>query len=272
MSVKYVAGRWIAGPNAGKRSTLSEVRAGLVYGSHADGTRVLGHPSEFVADTGETGEGVLKILLTNPRASSLTRGAVREALAATYSVAMLGWQETRAWDEYYRYIIDNNEGSFGVVKFDSNGAVGAFNEHEFQRSFDVEKAIRLAPAHYQGTLRSLVGLPIFQQNDHRAIASIFWTEDDLIRGPEDWHDVYIFGGELLRRELADDVAWRSEAREHYGFSDGLLDVLIRVMARFTPMTPLLLTDEESSALIPENAPFRAEALEQLYGGGVIRPA
>jgi hypothetical protein len=272
MSAITISGEWIAGPNDGERATLSGVRAGLVYGLRANGTRVSGSASDFVADTGETGEAVLGLLLPNPRASTLLRGTVRESLAAAYSIATLGRQETRAWDECYTYVADDGEGNSGIVKFDPDGASGALNDHDFHRNFDVDGAVALAPVGQRGTLRSLVDLPIFQYNGRRTITSVFWTEGGLLCGPEAWFKIYIFGGELLRRELMDDREWQGEANEYYEISEALVDIIIRITGRLLPLNPIALTREELSLLVPDDAPFRTEALEQLFGGGVITPA
>ena len=273
MSLIQISGQWIAGPNAGERSTLSEVRAGLIFGLRADGSRIFGDPEAFVADTGETGEAVLRLLLPNPKASTLVRGAAREALAAAYSVATLGRQETRAWDQSYIYIIDNGEGDVGVVQFDLHGASGAFSNHHFQlqRKFAAHDAVALAPVAHQGTLRSLVNLPIFQQNERSAITSVFWTDNGLLCGPEAWHKVYTFGCELLRHELLEDHDWAVEASEYYALSSSLVATIIQITDRLVPLNPLPLKREEFVALVPQDAPFHADAVDQLFSGGVFTP-
>jgi hypothetical protein len=272
MSIIQISGQWVAGPNAGERATLCEVRAGRVFGLLADGTRVLGSPDDFISETGETGEILLKFLLPNPRASTLLHGTVREALAAACSVAMLGQQETRAWDQDYTYVIDDGEGNCGVVMFDRSGVVGALYMHDAKRNFDVDHAVSLAPAEQQEMLHSLVVLPILQHDGNRSITSVFWTEGGLLHAAEAWHKVYRFGGELLRHELMEDREWRAEATEYYAFSESLIDSIIRFTNRLDPLTPIFLTNEELSKIIPQDAPFRAIALEQLFSGGVVKTA
>lgn len=269
MNLVQISGRWNAGPNAGQRSTLYQVRAGLVFGLLEDGSSVLGNPSDFVADTGETGDAVLELLLSNPRALSLLRGTVRESLAAVYLVARLGQQETRAWDQYFRYIIDDGEGNCGVLDFRATGVVGALYRHDSRRAFDIDGAVSLAPVGQQEMLRLLVELPIFRYDERRTITSIFWTEGGLLCGPEPWHKVYLFGGDLLRRELMTDHEWRREAREEDNLDEALIDLIIQITERLVPLTPISLAGEELSVLIPENAPFRTEAFDQLLAGGVI---
>jgi hypothetical protein len=272
MSVIRISGQWVAGTNVGEKSTLCEVRGGLIYGIRADGARVFGSPRDFVADTGETGEAVLAALLPKPKASTLLRGAVRESLAAAYSVATLGRQETRAWDQYYKYIIDDGEGSCGIVNFDPNGAVGALDNHEFTRNFDADNAVDLAPIGQQATLRSIVELPMFRHDERCSMTSVFWTEDGFLCGPEAWHKIYVFGGELLRRELMEDIEWQIEANEYYDLGETLANHIIQIMDRFVPLKSISLTREELTALLPEDAPFRSEAWKQLFDRGVILPA
>lgn len=85
-----IIGRWISGENAGGRGSIVDVRAGNIYTLAADGGRAFGRANFFRADTGESGDQLLALLLPRPGVSALYRGAIREALAAAYSVAKMG--------------------------------------------------------------------------------------------------------------------------------------------------------------------------------------
>jgi hypothetical protein len=65
-------------------------------------------------------------------------GCVREALAAAYSVARIGLQETRAWETPLSYVADDNQGNVGVIEFRHDGAVAAVSARAPERPFDIE--------------------------------------------------------------------------------------------------------------------------------------
>lgn len=77
------------------------------------------------------------ILLPSPSMSVLFRGAARETLAAAYSIARIGRQDTRAWDRPDRYIVDNGEGDSALIQFRADACVGAVSCHAPSRPFNL---------------------------------------------------------------------------------------------------------------------------------------
>src|SRR5262249_8447530 len=106
-----IRGKWTSGVNKGLFGVISDVRVGKIYTVAPDGTRAIGSPDEFRAETGETADHLMSMALPWPHQAALFRGAVREALAEARSIATVGIQDTRIWDQPYRYIVDDNQGN-----------------------------------------------------------------------------------------------------------------------------------------------------------------
>src|SRR5215471_14989429 len=96
---RRVAGAWVSGARAGISAEIADVRAGNLRTVSADGRTIFGPPEEFRADTGESGDRLLELLLPWPSVSALFHGCAREALASAHTVAVIGLEETRAWDQ-----------------------------------------------------------------------------------------------------------------------------------------------------------------------------
>lgn len=265
----HIAGEWTSGPNAGLRGVATDVRAGVLYATGPDGILRIGSPEDFRADTGESGDQLLEILLPWPHHSTLFQGAVRESLGAAHSVALIGQQDTRAWDRPNRYIVDDNEGNAAVVQFLPGACVSAASSHDAARVLDPAKAIVTAPAGLQDALAPLLDLPLLEFDHCPRITAVFWSHDATLAGHEPWFRTYLFGGEIFRRELMSDDAWRAESFEHYGLNNSISMTITQIVRRALPREVVVLTKEEETLLFPKDSKFRDEAIEQLVSGGVF---
>lgn len=261
-----IAGRWWRGPNAGQAGILSDVRAGLVHGVLSNGARVLGSPHDFQAQSGETGDSLLGMLLPRPTASSFFAGAVREALAAVRSTAIFGRQDTRAWETPSLYIVDDGEGNAASAQLLAGAVVGAMCSHDPTRHFEILD--ELVPAGQREALASLLRLP-FLQSTTSLVTAIFWTEDGRLSSPEPWFKTYQFGGEIFRRELLGEAAWRREAAEQHDLDAATACAIVDISKRAAPLKPVKLTENDVTRLLPHGAAHREEASHQLFGGGMF---
>lgn len=265
---REIAGHWTSGPNAGQPGIVLEVRAGHLFGLNADGTYAFQSPDAFRAETGETGERLLEMLLPRPTASQLYTGMIREALADATMKAFSGPAETNWWEKSYSYIANNGEGDGFVVQLVSDGLVGALACHDNVRTLDLRED--LVPLEQRAALAALLELP-YLLTTGSGITAVFWTQDGYLASGEPWHQTYIFGGELMRRELLDDEAWLIEGAEYYGLSDEKTSAIVAVSSRARPRQPIVLTEEEIALLLPEDAPHRVDAAQQLFEAGVFVP-
>ena len=263
-----IAGRWIAGLNAGQSGVVDRVVSGVLFGWSLDGTRAFGAPDEFQAETGETGERLLEMLLPRPTASQLYTGMIREALADATLKAFIGHPEMSWWELPYSYIVNNGEGDGFIVQLASDGLVGALACHDNVRSLEFRED--LVPIEQRAALSALLELP-FLLTTGSGVTAIFWTQDGHLASGEPWHQTYIFGGKLMRRELLDDKAWLTEGAEYLGLSDEKTSAIVAVSSRARPRQPIMLTEEEIALLLPEDAPHRAVAAQQLFEAGVFVP-
>jgi hypothetical protein len=268
-SPSRVSGEWTSGPNAGLRAAIFDIRAGMLYTVGPDRTQIIGAPDDFRAGTGESGDTLMERLLPWPNRSALFHGAIREALADAHSVAMVGQQDTRAWDRRDCYIVDNNEGDTGAVRFLLGACIGAVSSHDPTRPFDHITAIVAAPSELQEDLSSLCMLPLFDFGGRPRITAVFWSDGDSLCGPEPWHISYQYGGELFRRELLSDELWQEEAAEHYELIMAITTMIIGIAKRATPRQLIMLTEEESTILFPKDSDYHNEAIEQLVNGNVF---
>lgn len=264
---QIIMGRWIAGSNRGQQAVVSDVRTGVLYTLAPDGALLFGSSQEFCADTGESGEALLNLLLPSPRASDLFLGALRESLAAVYSVAKIGRQDTRAWDQLDLYVVDDNEGNAAAVQFLSEGCVGAISNHDPSRDFNFAEAVAMAPLRLRQTLASLCRIPLFQDDGRPRVTAVFWAESGRLRGPEPWWATYLFGAELLRRELLDEEDWKDEAMKHYDLDDATAFAITQITRRAHPLEPIVLTKEEAALLSPHRSAYYDESFQQLLSGG-----
>lgn len=197
---------------------------------------------------------------------TLFTGCVRESLAAVYSVARIGLQETRAWEMPIRYVVDDNQGNVGVVEFGGGGAVGAVSARNVDRSFTPEDAILYAPLTQQEHLRRVCELPLLDEG----VSFMFWTAGLVIEAPKPWNLAYDTGMDLFRRELLSDGDWRVTSAEYYALSSETAWRLIDIAHRARVQAPMLeLTESELRMLVPNDSEYATMALELLFEDGIF---
>jgi hypothetical protein len=272
ISRSAVFGTWLSGPNVGKRQQALDVRAGMLYTEILNCEPAFGSPSEFRADTGETGDGLLALLLPWPRRDDFFRGVVRESLAAASCLAQIGRQETRAWELPNNYIVDDGEGGRAVVSFTAGGCVAAMCSDECPRDFDDEAAAEQAPAELREALRSVCRLPFFEWEGRPRLTAVFWGLHETLDGPEPWPTIYNGGAEVLRHELLSEDFWRTESASHYDLQELTVDVIVHIARRAVVERPTLLTEGELAQIVPPGSAHYDEAVEELLGGGAFRIA
>lgn len=198
----------------------------------------------------------------------LFHGAVRESLANVSALAASGPEDTRAWEPALDYVASDNHGNVGVVEFGADGAIAAMIARSPSRTFDVESALVRAPLRWQADLRRLCGLPLLT-TPHK-VTGLFWTESELLAGPEDWQDRWWSGAELFEHELMDDDAWRDPGAAYYGLSADVVEVAITVARRADARRPLLrLTPSELEQLVPASSQHRKAAMDLLFAQGMF---
>jgi len=256
----------------GDSVTPFDYRSERIYVRRRDGTVLTGSPNEFVAATGESGDNLLSALLKPPRVSDLLHGAVREALAEVYSLAMIGRQDTRAWDAPDQYIVDDNEGNGAIVKFLSEGCVAAIACHDPTRLFDVGSVASSVPPNIANALAATTALPFFSGANSQ-ITAVFWTRGDVIESLEPWYLTYRYGGEIFRRELLEDEYWESEAEEHYDLDVRTAKTIVELAHKRGHIQDVVrLTETDMDSIVPPAAPYREEALAELMTSGTFAPA
>lgn len=270
LSHHRVSGTWRGRTKDGSFEVVVDYSAGLLVTTATAGDVTRGPPEAFQSTTGESGLQVLQRLIRPPNADSLRLGAIRESLASVRSVAFHGFQETRAMEGSTDYVIETGEGSCGVVRFSHNGCVGAMINYDPWRQLDQEGTISRMPPTLQEIAREVCALPILNAPAQLAISSLFWSEGGPLTSAESWLTSYTFGGELLRRELLDDDAWRAEAGAHHELDEAAL-TLVALIARRRQMSSggLALDSAALSVLAPDGAPRRADALQLLGDMGYV---
>jgi hypothetical protein len=197
----------------------------------------------------------------------LFHGAVREALAASNSVARIGTQDTHAWERPIRYISDDNQGNVAVVEFQPYGAVGAMSARDPGRPFDWGRAVALAPAGAKEELVHVCQLPLLGDR----ISALFWTVGEHIHWPE--RESCAATQELLRRELLADSAWEDEARAYYDLTLEVARLVVAAAARALVRIPMLrLSERELRLLVPRGSTHEREALDLLTSDGLFDAA
>jgi hypothetical protein len=266
-----IHGTWIAGENTGERATIKEVRAGWLYAHRLpEGTPVSGDAAEFRADTGETGMALLERLLSRPKVASLFNGAMRESLAAVYSIARVGRDDTHGWEDTDRYIVGDSEGCTAIAAFLPAGCVVATSNKDPSRKFDTSAALAVAPPTLRAELAALCALPVFQFQGRSAITAIFWSEGEFFEGPEPWPNCYIFGGEIFHHELLDEEAWKARFPEWHSSTREEAEAIAQIARRSSRGCPTALSAQEIRFLVPPDSKHRDEALDQLFSGGVFK--
>jgi hypothetical protein len=260
--VRHMPGHWTSGKNASQRGVIVDVCAGMICARRADGTLVMGDPSDFVAESGESGDALLSHLMPWPTWRSLFYGAVRESLAAAHSTAEDGVQDTHAWETPIRYVADDNQGNVGIIAFTADGAVAAISSRAPRRRFDYAQAIEAAPSDLKSAVATLCDLPRLSEGP--GVTAVFWTAGEFIHGPEAWHSIYQFGAELFRRELLPNWAWETEGATHYSHTTPIAHLAITASSRARIRVPLLiLSEKEFRQLIPHRSPYEREATDLL---------
>ena len=102
------------------------------------------------------------------------------------------------------------------------------------------------------------------------MTGIFWTEGELLAGPENWQDIWWSGAELFEHELMDDDAWREPGATYYGLNADVVEVAITLARRAEVRRPLLrLTPSELEQLVPASSQHRKAAMEVLFAQGML---
>lgn len=238
--------------------------AGLLITESDLGIEQAGAPETFRSTTEESGTDLLRRILVPPDMAALKHGAVREALASVQSVALHGFQETRAWDGPSDYIVDTGEGSCAVLRFAAPGCVAAMIHYDPWRELDLAQALRALPEALRPTADEVCGLPFLNSEHQLSISSIFWSRRDGLCASEPWPTVYAFGAELFRREMAPDVRWKIEAEHYYGVDAALRDLIVQITPRRAESgRGWALCEGDIHLLAPPGAPHRTEALRLL---------
>jgi len=207
--------------------------------------------------------------LRHPRVSALFHGAIREALGQAYSIARIGRQDTRTWEDKQRYIVDDNGGSAAAVRFfGANSCVAAVSSHYANEVLDVEWAIGAAPPELQDALRELGELPLLMFGDEPRVTAMFWGDGERLTGPEPWPSVYKAGGDLLRSELLSDKSWSRDA-EVYSLTEPVANAIILIAARAVPGQPVKMSREELELIVRSGSEHEKDALDDLTSGGVF---
>lgn len=238
--------------------------AGLLITESDLGIEHAGPPEAFRSITKESGTDLLLRILVPPDMAALKHGAIREALASVQSVALHGFEETRAWDGASDYIVDTGEGSCAVLRFAPPGCVAAMIHYDPWRELDLAEAVRAVPEALRPTADEVCRLPFLNSEHQLSVSSIFWSHGGQLCAPEPWPTAYGFGAEIFRREMAPDVRWKIEAEHYYGADAALLDLIVRI----TPRRALsgrgwALSEGDIHLLAPPYAPHRTEALRLL---------
>ncbi len=266
-----ILGRWRAGRAAGREAEIIDVRAGNLVAVDADGALSFGDPRHFQAATGETGEALMRLLLPPPTTLELYRGAIRESLAALWSTAQIGHVDTRGWETCSDYIIDDGEGCMAIVQFVGHECVAAAYSDDPSRHYDPRPAIARMPAELRPIAAEIIALPFFAGPGGARQTSLFWSEAGVIVGAEPWPILYTYTGDILRRELLRDDAWRLEAREHYELPDEVMAEILGIAAHaLLPPRPVPVPQRSLQLIIPPSAPHAAMVLEQAASDGVFR--
>jgi hypothetical protein len=204
-----------------------------------------------------------------PAWRSLFHGAVRESLAAAYSVARIGTQDTNAWETPIVYVADDNQGNVGVVEFWVDGAVGAVNAHTPKRRFDRARAIDLAPPAVRDALIRVCDLPLLQEG--LGVSAAFWTVGEFMQSSESWRDTCL--SEVFETELLADSAWETEGARLSSLAPGVANLIIAIARRAVVRAPMVtLSDRELRQLVPKGSKHEHEALNLLTSEGLFEIA
>jgi hypothetical protein len=252
-----IQGTWVRAGIGAKAGLAHAFVAGRVHGQTADGERLMGDATEFVAEDGRTGPELLAALVVAPSERDLFRGCVRESLVAAHLWSEIGRQDTRDWERAGVYVVGES-GSDAYLSFDSTACVGVFSLRSRPRELVLPGTI---PPGIRERLERVRSLPLFTRG-HTPTA-VLWSEDGRVRAPEPWPIAYLFGAELLRRELLAMDDWHAEVEE-----DGEIPPDVAALASTisnlaaAPGLPSL-TSEERATIVRPSAPYAATGLESL---------
>lgn len=266
-----VAGVWQAGASAGVRAVVRDVRVGSLFTTLPEGGHFLGCPEDFRADTGESGDALMSLLLPSPSAEAFFRGVVRQCLVGVCSIGRFGRDDAHAWDSPGRYLVNDGEGNVAGALFLPNGTcVAAVNDHESSRSVDLAALAARLPVGVYEPLASLFALPFLTSDYSSGITAVFWESGGKLCADEPWHAAYRFGGHIFRDELMDVAAWKAACEEEHELSDELVDLILAVSLRALWGQRIEVTETEISLLVPADSKHRDDALEELLYGDVFQ--
>ncbi|HEU4409118.1 MAG TPA: hypothetical protein VFS43_27925 [Polyangiaceae bacterium] len=249
------------------------MRAGSLFTTSPDGGYLLGRPEDFRADTGESGDALMSLLLPNPSAEAFFRGVVRRCLVGVRSIARFGRQDARAWDSPGRYLVNDGEGNVAGALFLPNGrCVAAVHDHESSRAIDLAALAARVPVGLYGPLAALASLPFLTSGHPPGVTAVFWEGGGKLCADEPWHTAYEFGGHVFRDELMGDAAWKAASEEEHELPGGLADLVLAISRRAVWGQRIELTEAEISLLVPSDSKHRDDGLEELLYGGVFQKA
>ena len=197
-----------------------------------------------------------------PMWQGLFHGAVREALAAASSTALLGVQDTHAWESPMTYVVDDNQGNVAIAEFSPGGVIAAMSARALGRPFEWTHAIGTAPPPARGSLRRLCEAPLLQEG--MGISALFWSVGELIQSAESWVETWSNGAEVFEHELLTNPEWKGEGGEYYGLTSEVCDLIIEVAERAVIGTPIArLFRHELTMLIPPGSDHEGTAVDLL---------
>jgi len=267
--VRPTLGRWLTGPWEGEEGTLVDVDVDGLLVRRPNGAEATGHPEAFVSSSGDSGDSLLAAVLTPPSWKTLFRGGIREALASAWSTAKIGFGDTNAWERPMDYVVDDGMGNTGVAHFLlGGGVVAAICDHESTRRFQPEEAIQRAPPDLRTPLAQVCSLPLL--SGPHPISAVFWSEGDVLSGPEPWWRIYLQGARLFHSELLPPSMWVTSGAAHHDLPETVVSLVQRIAARAELGTPLLtLARAELRGLVPPGAPHEDQAHDVLFAGGLL---
>ena len=198
---------------------------------------------------------------------------MRESLAAAHSAAAIGPEGTYAWERPIRYVKADNQGTFGVVEFRVDGAVGAVIARRPKKRFDRARAIDLAPPNMRDDLIRICDLPLLQEGPGvpTSVTAAFWTVGEFVHSSESWPDTCL--SDVFESELLADSAWEIEGTRYFGLAPGVANLIIAIAPRAVVRAPIVtLSDRELRQLVPEASKHEDEALNLLTSDGLFEIA
>lgn len=202
----------------------------------------------------------------------LFHGCVRESLAAAHYASAKGREGTNAWETPIRYIMADGCGSWGVVEFRVDGAVGAVIAHSATKPFDRARAIDLAPPIMRDDLIRILDLPLLQGGPGVAsTTAAFWTVGEFLHSSESYPDTCL--SDVFELELLAESDWEIEGTRYFDLAPGVANFIIAIATRAVVRAPIVtLSDRELGQLVPKGSKHEEEALDLLTSDGLIELA